>query len=187
VRDEEEEKEEARDEEEEGQDEEEEEGRDEEEEEEGRDNEEEEEGRDNEEEEEGRDNDEGKEEGGNHAKNGRNDEQEEGRQDKEEGPHDEEEGGNKATPRHPDESHRTARRVLRADDNNRAEPPAALLVSFPFLKIILHVPMYLCTTPGEGLALPWKYIYIIIYKFFYGKPTPVSPRTKTEAQLGAPA
>jgi len=57
-------------------------------------------------------------------------------------------GGNNATPRHPDEAHRTARWVLRADDNNRAEPQAALLVSFPFFFKLSF--MYPCTTPGEG-------------------------------------
>jgi len=79
--------------------------------------------------------------GGNHPKNERNNEQEE--------------GGNNTTPR-PHPFHRTARRVFRANDNNRAEPGGSARFFSFCKKIIIHVLMH----NSKGGANPPLEIYI---------------------------
>jgi hypothetical protein len=70
--------------------------------------------------------------------------------------------------------HRTARRVLRANDNNRAEPGGSARFFF-FLNYLLCTYAQL---QGRASPLPWKYISTIIYNFFHGKPSPASPAPK---------
>ena len=87
-------------------------------------------------------------------------------------------GGNNATPRHPDEAHRTARRVLHADDSNRAE----LLVSFPFFKIFLHVPMY---NSRGGLAPPLEISIYYNIQVLLWKTDPSEPKNQNRGPTGS--
>jgi len=91
-------------------------------------------------------------------------------------------GGNNVTPRHLDEAHRTAQWVFCADDNNRAELSVALLVSFPFLKIILHVPMY---NSRGGASPPLEISTYYNIQVLLWKTDPSKPKNQNQGPTGS--